>query len=161
MPTDTTTAIPSRKGRAATDGDIGRLAADLRLVVGRMARRLRQRSDAGVTASLLSALWTIERAEPVTLGDLATAESVQPPTVTRLVARLEEMDLVRREADAADRRVARVSLTREGHRLLDRTRSLRTAYLTKRLAKATEEDRTTLRRALLILEGLLEEPERP
>ena len=63
------------------DPDLDRLATDLRLVVGRMARRLRQQGDIGITASLLSAMWTIERLQPVTLGELSAAEQVQPPVL--------------------------------------------------------------------------------
>jgi DNA-binding MarR family transcriptional regulator len=149
------TASPPEAPEKAEDP--GRLAADLRLVIGRMARRLRQRGDSGVTASLLSAMWTIERLKPVSLGDLAAAERVQPPSVTRHVAKLEEMGLVAREADGADRRVSRVTLTPEGHRLLDRTRRLRTAYLSARLRSLPQDDRQALRRAVDVLTGILEE----
>jgi DNA-binding MarR family transcriptional regulator len=139
------------------EADLVRLAADLRLVIGRMARRLRQRGEPGVSASLLSALWTIERLQPVTLGELAVAERVQPPTVTRIVARLEELALVSRHADASDRRIARVRLTPAGRRLLDRTRNLRTAYLARRLRSLGPRERSALQRAVVILSDLLEE----
>src|SRR2546430_4897146 len=86
---------------------LGPLAADLRLVVGRLSRRLRQHGESGVTASLLSALWAIERLQPVALGDLADAERVQPPTLTRIVGKLEEKRLVVREGEPTDRRVSR------------------------------------------------------
>ena len=52
-----------------------------------------------MTASSLSALWSVEQLGPVTLGDLAAAERVQPPTITRIVSRLEESGLVAREVD--------------------------------------------------------------
>src|SRR5207244_4440316 len=99
-------ATPTATLTRHVDADLGRLAADLRLVVGRLSRRLRQHGESGVTASLLSAMWAIERLQPVTLGDLADAERVQPPTLTRLVVRLEEMGLVVREAEPTDRRVS-------------------------------------------------------
>src|SRR5204863_8480057 len=98
----------------------------------------------------LSALWAIERLQPVTLGDLADAERVQPPTVTRLVAKLEEIGLVVREGEPTDRRVSRVRLTPEGQRLLDRTRRLRTAYLARRLRSVAPRDRRVLRSAVKI-----------
>lgn len=132
------------------------LAADLRLVVGRMARRLRQRGEHGLTASLLSAMWSIERLEPVTLGDLAVAERVQPPTVSRFVARLEEAGLVRREPDVTDRRVSKVRLSARGRRLLERTRSGRTAYLARRLAALSDRELAILGRAVPILRQVLE-----
>jgi DNA-binding MarR family transcriptional regulator len=137
--------------------DPERLAADLGLAIGRLARRLRQQGNGGVTASLLSALWTIERLGPITLGDLATAERVQPPTITRIVSRLEESALVTREVDPADRRVARIALTGQGRRLLDTTRSRRTAYLAKALRSVRPEDRAVLARAVELMDDLIRE----
>jgi DNA-binding MarR family transcriptional regulator len=156
MTMGTSIASPAQERR---DVDLVRLAADLRLLVGRMARRLRQRGDTGVSASLLSAMWSIERLQPVALGDLASAERVQPPTLTRIVAKLEELGLVARRADVTDRRVARVRLTPAGQRLLDRTRKLRTAYLATRLRSLDQAERDTVERAMGILSGLLEGPE--
>jgi DNA-binding MarR family transcriptional regulator len=141
----------------ATSPDPERLAADLGLAIGRLARRLRQQADGGVTASLLSALWTIEGLEPVTLGDLAAAERVQPPTITRVVSRLEESGLVTREIDPADRRVARIALTPHARLLLDRTRSRRTAYLAKALRSVGSKDRAVLARAVELMHDLLQE----
>jgi DNA-binding MarR family transcriptional regulator len=144
---------------ASPSPEVGPLAADLRLLVGRLARRLRQRGEAGISASLLSAMWTIERLQPVTLGDLAVAERVQPPTVTRIASKLDEMGLVVREVDLVDRRVSRVRLTREGQGFLDRTRTLRTAYLATRLRAVSEADRHVLRQSVEILTDLLEREE--
>src|SRR5438067_12619490 len=95
--------------------DVERLAADLRLVIGRLARRLRQRGETGVSASLLSAMWTIERLQPVTPGDVAAAEGVTPATVTRIVARLEDLGLIAREGHPRDRRSPHVRLPAAGH----------------------------------------------
>src|SRR3989442_15724376 len=95
----------------------------LRLVLTRLGRRLRQQSAGDVTATMLSALSSIDRLGPLTLGELAAAERVQPPTVTRVVGRLEEQGLVEREADPADRRVARVRSSAEGRRFLARNRN--------------------------------------
>ncbi len=139
------------------DPDLDRLATDLRLVVGRLARRLRQQGDIGITASLLSAMWTIERLQPVTLGELSAAERVQPPTVTRFVSKLEASGLVTREIDPSDRRVARVRLTPQGARLLDQSRSRRTAYLHTRLRALDPAERKALGRAVSILDRILEE----
>src|SRR5689334_12380126 len=135
-----TTTKPT--SHAATGrSDVEQLAAHLRLVISRVARRLRQQADQGVTASSLSALWTIERLEPVTLGELASEERVQPPTISRIVASLEDLGLVAREGDPSDRRVARVRLTAEGRRMLERTRTRRTAYLAKALEAVDVRDR--------------------
>jgi len=153
MPSKTASPSSLLEGPA----DVGALAGDLRLVVGRLARRLRQRGETGITASLLSAMWTVERLQPVTLGDLAAAERVQPPTITRVVSRLEGLGLARREGHPNDRRSSRVRLTPQGQRLLDRTRRLRTAYLARRLASVNADERVVIRHATEILRRLLEE----
>lgn len=155
---DSSTLLHSEPESSLEDGA---LAAELRLVVGRLARRLRQHDDSGLSASLQSALWTIERLQPVTLGDLAAGERVRPPTITRVIGKLEAAGLVTRVADEEDRRVARVALSANGRRLLERIRGRRTAYLVKRLRALSEDDRRALRGALPVLERLLaEEPRR-
>jgi DNA-binding MarR family transcriptional regulator len=134
------------------------LASALRLAVTRLARRLRQESTEGdVTPSQLSALATIEREGPVTLGDLAASERVQPPTMTRIVGALTDQGLVAREVDETDRRVVRVRVTPAGRRLLARTRRRKAAFLATRLARLSPEERELLRRALPVLERLLED----
>ena len=147
-------AATATRARTPSATDAERLAADLRVAVARLARRLRQQTGTDLTASLLSALWSIERLEPVTLGDLAVAERVQPPTLTRIAARLEEEGLVVRRTDTNDRRVTIVQLSPDGRRLLERTRTRRTAYLTKRLRGLDPEDLAILERAAPILERL-------
>lgn len=145
---DTMTAPPTTQ---RTD-----LPDRLRLAVTRLARRLRQQGDADASPTQLSALATIERRGPITLGELATAERVQPPTVTAAIQRLETQGLVRRRTDEADRRVVRVEITAPGRKLLARHRSLKTAYLARRLRSLTAEERATLERASEILDRLLE-----
>jgi DNA-binding MarR family transcriptional regulator len=128
----------------------------LRLVVTRLARRLRQQTGAGVSPTQAAALSTIERQGPLTLGELAQLERVQPPTITAAVGRLEQRGLVRRHPDPGDRRVARVEVTAPGRRLLEQSRSRKTAYLERRLAALDGDERATLERAVAILERLLE-----
>ncbi len=142
-------------------GDTGlgdpELAARLRLVLNRLARRLRSQTPGDLSPSLTSALVTIELQGPITLGRLASRERVTPPSVTRMVATLEQRGLVRREADPADRRVARVSLTADGRRTVARTRTRKTAYLARRLRKLDETELALVRAALPVLERLLED----
>ena len=133
------------------------LAARLRLVLNRLARRLRNQTPGDLSPSLTSALVTIELRGPIALGQLAASERVTPPSITRMVATLERLGLVRREADPGDRRVARVSLTSEGRRMVLRTRTRKTAYLAKRLHKLDESERAVVRAALPVLERLLED----
>src|SRR5258708_13106837 len=117
-------------------------APRLRLVITRVARLLRQSVDAdtGLSSSLLSALASVDRVGPVTLGDLAATERVQPPSMTRLVTQLEERGLVLRVVDDHDRRVARVEVTPEGRRLLPRSRTPTNPFLAQRLKTLTPEE---------------------
>ena len=138
--------------------DTVELAARLRLAVTRLARRLRQEAEAGITPSMLSALSSAERQGPVTMRDLCAAEQVQPPTMTRIVAALVEGGLVVREPDPADGRVAWVRVTPEGRRLLERSRRRKEAYLAKTLRSLEPEELRTLEAAAEILERLTDAP---
>jgi DNA-binding MarR family transcriptional regulator len=135
----------------------GQVAAHLRLVVTRLARRLRQQSEIPVSPTQVAALATIERRGPLTLGELAEIERVQPPTITAAIARLHERGLVHRRHDPADRRFARVEISADGRRLLEQTRSRKNAYLERRLRQLSTADRATLDRAAALLERLLED----
>jgi DNA-binding MarR family transcriptional regulator len=134
-------------------------APRLRLVVTRIARQLRQNVDAdtGLSTTLLSALATVDRVGPVTLGDLAAAERVRPPSMTRVIAKLEERALVERLVDPQDRRVARVRTTAEGRRLLTRSRTRKNALLAQRLRDLNPAELAALEAALPVLEKLAEE----
>src|SRR5690349_2428073 len=95
------------------------LADGLHSAAIHLLRRLRRQDDAsGVPAPQLSALSVIVFGGPITLGALAAAEQVRPPTITKLVATLEEAGLVERETDATDRRIVRVKATARGAKLL-------------------------------------------
>lgn len=131
------------------------LAARLRLAVTRVARRLRQQTPDPITASQLSALVVIEKAGPVTLGELARLEQVQCPSMTRIAAALETQGLVTREVDVADRRIARMRVTADGRRLLARSRRHKTAYLAAALRTFTPEERAVLDQAAVLLERMV------
>jgi DNA-binding MarR family transcriptional regulator len=132
------------------------LAGALRLAVTRTARRLRQEAGSELTPSLGSALVTLERHGPLTPSELAARERVQRPTVTRMLARLEEAGLVERAADPVDGRSSLVSASPAGRALLARTRSRKDAFLAQRLRTLDADERATLDRATSILERLLE-----
>jgi DNA-binding MarR family transcriptional regulator len=132
------------------------LAARLRLAVTRLARRLRQESGEGLTPSQNSALASIERSGGLTPSELATIERIQRPTVTRVLAGLSERNLVTREADASDRRVARIKVTREGAGVLKRSRSRKNAYLARRMRDLDPDELETLARAAELIEHLLQ-----
>ena len=135
--------------------DTAELASRLRLGVTRLARRLRQQAEPGLSPSLLSALSSIERGGPLTIGELCAVEHVQPPTMTRIVAGLVEGGLVAREPDPLDRRVAWVRATPEGVRFIHRSRRRKDAYLAKRLGGLTPRELATLDEAADILDRLV------
>ena len=144
---------PSRR----SSPPVNRLAADLRLVVTRMARRLRQHAGGGRSPSQLAMLATIERRGPMTLGELAAAEQVQPPTVTSVVARLEEGGLVVRTTHERDRRVSVVAVTPAGVEYLRESRRAKEAFLARKLAAMSDEDRAALARSAVLLDDMLAE----
>jgi DNA-binding MarR family transcriptional regulator len=121
-----------------------------------LLRRLR-REDArtGVSAPRLSALSVIVFAGPITLGDLAAAEQVRPPTMTRLVDALEAQGLVVRDPDPQDGRVTRVRATAKGRSLLARGRARRVAALARRVEALAPGERALLADAIPVLEGII------
>jgi DNA-binding MarR family transcriptional regulator len=136
--------------------DSTELASRLRLAVTRLARKLRQEAEASISPSLLSALATIERGGPMTIGELGAAEQVQPPTMTRLAAALVDAGLAARDADPTDRRVAWVRITPEGSKLLQRSRRRKDVYLARRIRSLEPDRLATLEEAAGILERLTE-----
>ncbi|HEY7876263.1 MAG TPA: MarR family transcriptional regulator [Actinomycetota bacterium] len=133
------------------------LAPRLRLGVMRLARRLRQQAGHDVTPSMLSALSTIERLGPLTLGRLAELERVRPPTISKVVTRLEDDDLVVRTVDEVDQRVAHVTLSPRGKALVRSARSRKDAFLADRLRALSTDERAALERAVGVIEGMLED----
>jgi DNA-binding MarR family transcriptional regulator len=136
--------------------DLSGLAAQLRLVITRTARRLRQEAGTDLGPSQTSALATIDRHGPLTPSELARLERIQRPSATRIVARLEDASLVERVADPSDGRSFTVSATAEGRALMKKLRSRKNAYLARRLRGLGSDDIATLERAAAILEDLLE-----
>ena len=136
------------------------LASQLRFAVMRLGRRLRQHAPEDITPSQLSALSVIVRDGPLTLRRLADAERVRPPTVTRVVDMLEQKGLAIRVPSDQDRRVAFVEPTPAGRALVETIRRRRDAYLARRLRTFSAEERELLQRAALLLERLIEDPER-
>ena len=135
------------------------LADELLVVVTRLARRLRRLNDDGISPTMRSILTTLEKAGPLTHGELAQSERVRPPTITAAVDRLEQDDLVTRVKCDQDRRVARVQITDVGRELLAEGRRQRTAYLERRLRALSAQDRAALAAAAPALERLLDDPD--
>lgn len=131
------------------------LASELRIAVMRLARRLRrERADDSLTTTQLSALATVDRRGAISLGELAALEYVQPPSMTRVVASLETLDLVRRAAHPTDGRQVLLEVTLAGRHLLVVDRARREAWLCRRLRDLTADERGTLRAAAEIIERL-------
>jgi len=133
----------------------GEIAQRLHAAAIHLLRRLRRQDDAmGLSAPRASALSVLVFAGPRTLGQLAAAEQVKPPTMTRLVAALEADGLVARESDPADARLVRLRATARGRSLLHKGRERRLAVLSRGLAELPAADRATLARAAELLERL-------
>jgi DNA-binding MarR family transcriptional regulator len=126
----------------------------LRVALARLSRRLRRHELAGLTPTQLAALSTVEQAGPLRLGDLAAAEGIAPSTLTRLVAALEELGYVRRDADPKDARASTLAITVLGHETLERLRAENSALLAQRVMLLTPEQRFALAAALPALEAL-------
>src|ERR1700752_959900 len=146
--------------QVGTRSDAG-LATAMRISVSRLARRLRVEQrltvggpDPALSDIQLAALAALERNEAMTPGELAEYEKVQPPSMTRVIAVLEERNLVQREPHPTDRRQVILTVTAEGRALVNRVRRRREAWLTQRLQELTPEERATLRAAAPILEKL-------
>jgi DNA-binding MarR family transcriptional regulator len=135
------------------------LASALRISVSRLARRMRaQRLASGLEPGLsdtqLAALAGLERHGAMTPGELAEHEKVQPPSMTRVVALLEERGLVIRAPHASDRRQVVLTATEQGKEVVRQSRRLREAWLAQRLRELTPQERALLRQAAPILEKL-------
>lgn len=141
--------------RAAPSNQSARIADRLYLAVLHLLRRMRREDEAlGLGAAQLSALTTLVRSGPQTLGELADAEGVRPPTMSRLVRRLEEDGLVVRRSSDVDRRVVRVTHSTRALAVLEKGRAARSASLAKRIQALSAEERKTLEEGLQLLEAL-------
>ncbi len=164
------TSPPTARGRRAPrvpeGGDValepgvgpgeGDVAGRLRVAVTRLHRRLRAESLAGLTPSQSSALASVSRLGRPTLGELAQAEGVQPPSMTPVVVALESSGLLSRIQEPADRRVSRVELTDAGRTTVAHVRSLRDAFLARRLSALGVADED-VRPLVELLENLVAE----
>lgn len=131
------------------------LADTLRGPLLRLTRLMRQeRSDASVPIGQLAALGTVFHHGPLTAGELAEREQVQPPSMTKIIAALEDRGLIQRAIHPIDRRQILVSCTAAGRDLVISTRRARTEWLARRLTLLTADERAALRAAAPVLEKL-------
>ncbi|WP_199441166.1 MarR family winged helix-turn-helix transcriptional regulator [Umezawaea beigongshangensis] len=137
------------------DADDRGLAGRLRLAVVRLNRRLRaQRTNSAISLTQVSALSTLHKCGPLTPGELASKEGVQPPSMTRVIAALEDFGFATRRPHPTDGRQAIVELSERGRTYLLDEISAREAWLDKRLAELSREDRELLSRAAEIIDGM-------
>ena len=133
------------------------LAARLRLVMVRLTRALRHQGSINLSPSQVSALASVDEFGPLRISALAAIESVGAPVATRVVASLEELDLLKRTEDPEDRRASLVELSEHGRELLAKLWSQRTIGLSSRLEQLSPAERTRLELALPALEKLARE----
>lgn len=131
------------------------LAHTVRMAVTRLSRKMRnQRPDFALTLTQLSALFSLERHGPLTPGALAEQEQVQPPSMTRVLAALEERGLVVSEPHPGDGRQKLVRVTPAAAGMLDEDRRAREAWLAQRMLELSPAEVTALRAAAPVLDKL-------
>jgi DNA-binding MarR family transcriptional regulator len=141
--------------RGKGSADDAKLAARLHAVTIHLLRRLRvEDTAAGLSPARLSALSVLVFGGPRSVGALARAEQVRPPTMTRLVSSLEAGGLVEKHRDPLDGRVVRVQATAAGARVLEEGRARRVAHLSALLDRLHDADRDVVARATTVLEHL-------
>jgi DNA-binding MarR family transcriptional regulator len=147
-------ASPTSAPLADTDRDVDRL----RLVLLRLARRIRTNSSGRITPSQLAVLGTIIRHEQLTIGQIAEREQVKPPSVSKIVGALEHGGLVERRTDPDDRRCAHIAATPDGIAYLDGVRAAGRTWLAAQLDTLEEDEIAVVEAALPALERLLGGP---
>ena len=141
--------------RSGASADSTETTERLRHAVTRLARLLRQQDEGGFGATLTAALASVKSRGPLTLGELAACEQVAPPTMTKVVERLEALGFVTRALDGKDRRVSRVAVTRAGRRHLEVTKQRRTAWLAGRVERLDATNQQRMLDAVSVLEALI------
>ena len=137
----------------AERGTADELAKMLREAIMRLNRRVRQARPVGdLTFSQLSALTSLQLAGALTPRELADVERVQPPTMTKIVGKLEERGLVARTPHPTDGRQVILAATEKGREVHAQFEKARNEWLATQLASLTPDERETLARAAEILQ---------
>jgi DNA-binding MarR family transcriptional regulator len=132
------------------------LASDLRLAVVRLNRRLRgQRGDTRVSLTQVSALSTLDMYGPMTPGTLAARERVQPPSMTRIIAGLEQLGFIDRVPHPTDGRQVIVSMSAAGAQFITDEVHAREVWMDGKLAELDPSERETLRAATAIIDRMV------
>src|SRR3954468_10984750 len=131
------------------------LAGSLRDAIGRLGRRMRaERAATDLSLGQWAALRALESHGPMTPSELAAHEKVQPPSMTKILARLEEHDYVSRTPDPTDRRQVVLAATPAGRALLADDRRRKDRFVSQRLQALDPDERAALAAALPVLEKL-------
>ena len=139
------------KGRDAED-----LADQLHSAAIHLLRQLRKEDDAsGLSAPRLSALSVVVFGGPLTLGDLARAEQVKPPTMTRIVTGLEKDGLVKRKGDPRDKRLTHIVATPKGQKVLFAGRARRVGRLAGAVGRLKSKELAELRRGIQLVKEIV------
>lgn len=156
--------MATRYTLAAADTDSAASAAftsRLRLVMLRLSRRMRQQPMHGLTPSQQSAIVVLDRFGDMSPGELASRESIQPASLTRILDSLESAGYIKREQHPSDRRSSIVGLTDAGRDAAIHVHEARDAWLAKRVQSLSPRDLAVVSAALPVLEGLLDESDFP
>jgi DNA-binding MarR family transcriptional regulator len=137
----------------ATNADVTS-AARLRLALTRVIRALRRHGESSLTPSQVSALSPLEEFGAMRISAIATYESLGAPAATRVVASLEELELVRRAIDPDDKRASLIDLTEHGRRTLSELWRERTLDVSAMLERLSPKERATIEAALPALEKI-------
>ena len=130
------------------------LATRFRFALFPLMRQLRHH-NVDLTASQASALASISRRGPLTVGELANAEHVSSPMITKIAKGLEEEGLVTRTVDPTDKHVTQMAITKEGERRLERSRSRKNAWLAKQFENLSPEELDAIRAVIPVLERII------
>ncbi|MGQ0467470.1 MAG: MarR family winged helix-turn-helix transcriptional regulator [Sporichthyaceae bacterium] len=132
------------------------LAHTVRIALMRLVRKMRrQGNEAALSLTQMSALATVDRHGALTPRELAEHEQVQPPSMTKVIAALEERGLVAVGVHPQDGRQKLVSVTAAARDMLEADRRARDEWLAQRMANLTAAEIATLRAALPVVEKLL------
>ena len=136
--------------------DAEALADHLHSAAIHLLRRLRKEDDAsGLSAPRLSALSVVVFGGPLTLGALARAEQVKPPTMTRIVTALEREGLVKRKGDPRDKRLTHIEATSKGLKVLAAGRARRVKKLATAVSRMEKRELAELRRGVQLLRDVV------
>lgn len=145
-----------RLGRHAEPGSAESVADELHSAAIHLLRQLRKEDDAsGLSAPRLSALSVVVFGGPLTLGGLARAEQVRPPTMTRIVTGLEKEGLVQRKGDARDKRLTHIEATAKGQKVLAAGRARRVEKLAHAVERLRRQELAELRRGVHLLREVI------